>query len=52
MLAPPTNHNIESSLNRCQVIVDLKLTGDLLAQPASSALLEFVTQKNLRRVRL
>jgi hypothetical protein len=52
MLAPPTNHHIESSLNLCQVTVDLKLTGDYLAQPANIALLEFLTQKNLRGVRL
>jgi hypothetical protein len=52
MLAPPTNHHIESSLNLCQAIVYLKLTGGLLAQPANIVLLEFVTQKNLRGVRL
>jgi hypothetical protein len=52
MLAPPTNHHIESSTNLCQVTGDLKLTGDYLAQPTNVALLELLTQKNLRGVRL
>jgi len=52
MLAPPTDNNIESFLNQCQVTVNLKLTGSFFSQQANMTLLDFLTWKNLLGVRL